>query len=60
MSKSTYLNKNTSYPAIEPSAKQFVLQTDASNTGIGAVLEQDRHVVAYASRTFSSTERNYL
>ena len=47
------------YAAFGPSAKQFVLQTDASNTGISAVLEQDGHVVAYASRTLSSTERNY-
>ena len=47
------------YPAFGPSVKQFVLQTDASSTGIGAALEQDRHVVAYTSRTLSSTERNY-
>ena len=47
------------YPAFGPSATQFVLQTDASSTGIGAVLEQDGHVVAYTSRTLSSTERNY-
>ena len=47
------------YPAFGPSATQFVLQTDASSTGIGAVLEQNGHVVAYTSRTLSSTERNY-
>ena len=45
------------YPAFGPSAKQFVLQTDASNTGIGTVLKQDRHVVTYTSRTLSSTDK---
>ena len=47
------------YPAFGLSVKQFVLQTNASSTGIGAVLKQDRQVVAYTSRTLSSTERNY-
>ena len=47
------------YPQFGPSAEQFILQTDASATGIGAVLEQGGHVVAYASRTLSSSEKNY-
>lgn len=41
----------------------FVLQTDASDFGIGAVLTQEwnglERVVAYASRTLSDTERKY-
>ena len=47
------------YPHFGPSAEQFVLQTDASATGIGAILEQGGHVVVYSSRTLSSSERNY-
>ena len=42
-----------------PSADQFILSTDASAIGIGVVLEQSGHVVAYASRTLSASERNY-
>ena len=44
--------------------KPFVLDTDASNTGIGGVLSQldeagNERVVAYASRTLSKAERRY-
>ena len=47
------------YPRFGPSADQFILLTDVSATGIGAVLEQGEHVVAYAGRTLSNSERNY-
>ena len=38
------------YPDFSPSAKPFNLYTDASATGIGGVLEQSGHVIAYVSR----------
>lgn len=45
------------YPQFHQHASQFVLQTDASATGLGAVLEQDGHVIAYASRTLNKAEQ---
>ena len=37
----------------------MLLQTDASAVGLGAVLEQQGHVIAYASRSLTSSECNY-
>lgn len=47
------------YPRFSGNTGEFVLQTDASAVGLGAVLEQDDHVVAYASRSLSTPERQY-
>lgn len=41
----------------------FILDTDASNNGLGAVLSQEQNgsekVICYYSKTFSATERRY-
>ena len=47
------------YPQFHQNASQFVLQTDASAAGLGVVLEQDGHVIAYASRTLNKAEQQY-
>ena len=47
------------YPDFTPSAKLFQLHTDASATGIGVILEQSAHVIAYASRALSKSEQTY-
>ena len=47
------------YPWFVKHASAMVLQTDASNLGLGAVLEQDQRVVGYASRTLTKAEANY-
>ena len=47
------------FPDFSSTAKPFVLQTDTSSLGIGAVLEQDGKVVAYASRVLTKAEKSY-
>ena len=47
------------YPDFTSLAKPFHLYTDASATGIGAVLEQSSHVIAYVSRALTKSEQNY-
>ena len=42
------------YPKFDKQASPIILQTDASAIGLGAVLEQDGHVIAYASRTLQN------
>ena len=40
-------------------SKDFVIYCDASLQGLGCVLMQDGHVVAYASRQLKPHENNY-
>ena len=44
--------------------RQFILQTDASDVGLGAILTQidetgNEWVISYASRTLSDSKKNY-
>ena len=48
-----------SYLSFGTEASTMVLQTDASNVGLGAVLEQEQRVIGYASRTLTRAEANY-
>ena len=47
------------YPNLSHNTSPFVLQTNASAFGLGAVLEQDNHVIAYPSCTLPKREWNY-
>ena len=51
------------FPDLRPDAPVFILDTDASRCGMGAVLSQQQdgetRVIAYASKLFSSAQRNY-
>ena len=46
------------YPRFDSAVPPFILQPDASAVGIGCVLEQDGHVVVYASRVLTN-EQHY-
>ncbi|XP_073131640.1 uncharacterized protein [Henckelia pumila] len=45
--------------AIPEGTGRFVIYTDASKSGLGAVLMQDGNVIAYASRQLKIHEKNY-
>ena len=47
------------FPQFDKDAEPFVLQTNASAVGLGAILKQGNHVVAYASRAFTKPECQY-
>ena len=40
-------------------SKPVALESDSSEVGLGAVITQDGHPIAYASRALTQTERNY-
>ena len=47
-------------PQFHQNASQFVPQTDAGATGLGAILKQDGHVIAFASRTFKKQSNSMV
>ena len=55
----------TYYPVLAPplSEGKYIIDTDASDFAMGAVLQQEQHgtvrVIAYASKTFDAAERMY-
>ena len=46
-------------PNFNTAASPFVVYTDASSIGIGAILEQDSHMIVYASRVLTKSEKQY-
>ena len=46
-------------PCFDHNASEFHPQTNASAVGLGAVLEQDGRVIAYASHSLTAPERKY-
>ena len=46
--------------ALPMGCKDFIIHCDASHSGLGVVLMQDKNVIAYASRQLKVHERNYL
>ena len=44
------------YPYFNSAAAQFVVYIDASEVGLGAVLGQDNHAIAYVSCVLSKLE----
>jgi len=62
MNSKTYLRHRRFWDAPTPNGV-FRVSVDASETGLGVVLEQSQdgcdRVIAYASRTLTSSERNY-
>ena len=51
----------TTAPVLVPPdfSKDFIIYCDASRQGLGCILMQDRHVIAYASRQLRPHEENY-
>ena len=47
------------YPRFDKEASPLILQTDASLTGLGAILEHDSQVITYGSLTLSMSNVNY-
>nr|CAD2188177.1 unnamed protein product [Meloidogyne enterolobii] len=54
-------NKLKTPPVLAPPnpKESYIIETDASIRGIGAVLIQNKHPVAYFSRTLKDTEKRY-
>ena len=47
------------YPQFHSAPSQFVMYIDASDVGLGVILEQDNHVITYASCVLNKSEQNY-
>ena len=49
----------TSILQIPVEGKDFIVYCDASHSGLGTILRQDKNDIAYASRQLKVHERNY-
>ena len=47
------------YPEFQQHSYPFVVRTDASSVGLGAVLDQNEHVITYSSRALKKGKWHY-
>ena len=54
-----YSGYSIGIPPVQHEISPFVLQMDASSSGLGVILEQGGYIIVYSSRTLNHVEQQY-